>query len=290
MSSEKLVVTCAVTGSFNDRSNPVIPVTPEEIAQSALEAHEAGAAVVHIHVRDIETGRPSMEFKYYEEVVRRIRDNSDLILNLTTGPGGRFVPGEGDPKVAGPGTTLCHPDRRLEHVLRLRPELCSLDVGTMNFGPYVFANIPEHVEYMAEQMTEAGVKPEMEVFDMGHIEIANHLVETGRVKRPPIYQLCMGIRWGIPATPESMVFMKRALPPDAVWAAFGVGPTSFNMVAQSVLLGGNVRIGIEDTLHLAKGVPTSNNKELVEKAVAIMRVLGKEPATPEEARGLLHLR
>jgi uncharacterized protein (DUF849 family) len=287
---EKVVVTVSITGSFGDRSVPGLPVTPKEIAESALEAHEAGAAVAHIHVRDVETGKPSMELKLYEEVVQRIRDHSDMILNLSTGAGARFIPTDKDPIGMAPGSTLCTPQKRIEHVIRLKPEVCSLDAGSMNFGPHVFINYLPHVEWMAEHIERAGVKPELEVFDLGHVEIANHLLKTGRVRRPPLFQLCMGVNWGIPATSHHMVMMKQALPPDAIWAGFGIGETAFQMLAQSVLLGGNVRIGMEDTWYLEKGRRANGNEELVEKAVAILRILGKEPATSEEARDLLKLR
>jgi uncharacterized protein (DUF849 family) len=289
MDSNKVVVTVAVTGSFGDRSTPGIPVTPAEIAASAQGAYKAGASVAHIHVRDPETGKPSMELGLYEEVVRRIRDQSDMIINLSTGAGARFVPDDQDPVGFAPGSTLCGPQRRIEHVLRLRPEICSLDVGSFNFGPNVFVNHVPHVEWMAEQIRDAGVRPEMEVFDLGHIGIARHLMETGRVENPAMFQLCMGVSWGIPATPHNMVLMSRALPCDALWAGFGVGPTSFPMLAQAALLGGNVRIGMEDNLYLERGRPASGNRELVEKAVAILRLLEKEPATPAEARALLHI-
>jgi uncharacterized protein (DUF849 family) len=289
MSSDKVVVTVAVTGSFGDRSTPALPVTPKEIADSALEAYEAGASVAHIHVRDIETGNPSMDFELYQEVAQRIRDHSDMILNLTTGAGGRFIPDDRDPIGIAPGSTLSRPMKRIEHVLRLRPEICSLDMGSLNFGPHVFVNVLSHVEWMAEQIRDAGVKPEMEVFDLGHIDISRHLLETQRVKHPPLFQLCMGIRWGIPATPQNMMIMSQALPADSIWAGFGIGPTAFPMVGQSVLLGGNVRIGMEDNLYLEKGRPAADNKELVEKGVTIIRALGKEPATVEEARVLLRL-
>lgn len=290
MSSNKVVVTVAVTGSFGDRSTPSLPITPKEIADSALEAFEAGASVAHIHVRDIETGIPSMDFELYREVTQRIRDHSDMILNLTTGAGGRFIPDDKDPTGVAPGSTLSPPKKRIEHVLRLRPEICSLDMGSLNFGPHVFVNVLSHVEWMAEQIRDAGVKPEMEVFDLGHIDISRHLLETQKIKHPPLFQLCMGIRWGIPATPQNMVIMSQALPADAIWAGFGIGPTAFPMVGQSVLLGGNVRIGMEDNLYLEKGRPAASNKELVEKGVAIIRALGKEPASVEEARSLLQLR
>jgi uncharacterized protein (DUF849 family) len=287
---EKLIITVSVTGSFGDRSTPGLPITPKEIAESALEAYRAGAAVAHIHVRDVVTGKPSMEFKHYEEVVQRIRESSGMIINLSTGAGARFIPNDQDPMGLAPGSTLCIPQKRIEHVMRLEPEICSLDVGSMNFGPHVFVNSLSHVEWMAEQIREAGVKPEMEVFDLGHIEIANHLLKTGRVKPPPLFQLCMGVPWGIPATPNNMILMRQVLTPDAIWAGFGIGATAFPMLTQSILLGGNIRIGMEDTLYLEKGKHASSNKALVEKAVAIMKILDKEPATPEEAKDLIQLR
>jgi uncharacterized protein (DUF849 family) len=287
---EKLIITVSVTGSFGDRSTPGLPITPIEIAESALEAYRAGAAVAHIHVRDVVTGKPSMEFKHYEEVVQRIRESSDMIINLSTGAGARFIPNDQDLIGFAPGSNLWSPQKRIEHVMRLKPEICSLDVGSMNFGPHVFVNSLSHVEWMAEQIREAGVKPEMEVFDLGHIEIANHLLKTGRVKRPPLFQLCMGVPWGIPATPNNMIIMRQALTPDAIWAGFGIGATAFPMLTQSILLGGNIRIGMEDTLYLEKGKQASSNKALVEKAVAIMKILDKEPATPEEAKDLIQLR
>ena len=290
MDSEKVVLTVSVTGSIGDRSsNPALPVTPKEIAESAVEAAAAGAAVAHIHVRDIQTAKPSMELQLYEETVRRIRDHSDIILNLTTGAGARFIPAEDDPSRPGPGTTLSSPQRRIEHVLALRPEICSLDVGSMDFGPHLFVNYLSHVEWMAEQIGAAGVKPELEVFDMGHIEKAKHLIRTGRIKSPPLFQLCTGIRWGIPAMPESMIAMKGLLPPDAIWTGFGIGATAFPMVAVAAVLGGNVRIGFEDSLYIEKGKLAASNRQLVEKAVTLLRLLGKEPARPAEARRLLNL-
>ena len=290
MGSEKVVVTVSVTGSIGDRAaNPALPVTPKEIAESAVEAGRAGAAVAHIHVRDVQTGKPSMEMQLYEETVRRIRDHSDIILNLTTGAGARFIPAEADPSHPGPGTTLSPPQKRIDHVLALKPEICSLDVGSMDFGPHLFINYLPHVEWMAERISDAGVKPELEVFDIGHIEKAKHLIRTGKIKSPPLFQLCTGIRWGIPATPEGMIAMKGFLPDDAAWTGFGIGATAFPMVALAAILGGNVRIGFEDCLFIEKGKPASSNRELVERAVTILRLLGKEPARPDEARKLLKL-
>ncbi len=289
MDPDKVVVTVCVTGSFGDSTNPAIPVTPKQIAESACEAFDGGAAVAHIHVRDVKTGAPSMEFHLYDDTIQRIRDHSDMIINLSTGAGARFVPDNQEPMGLGPGSTLCAPEKRIEHVLRLKPEICSLDVGSLNFGPHVFVNTLSHVEWMAEQIGVMGVKPELEVFDLGHIEIAKHLLKTGKVKRPPLFQLCMGIRWGIPATSANMVGMVERLPADSIWTGFGIAASAFPMLAQAVLLGGNVRIGLEDTLFVAEGRRASSNKELVQRAIEIVKALGKEPATPSEARVLLHL-
>ena len=290
MDSEKVILTVSVTGSFGDATNPVIPITPKQIAESALEAYHVGAAATHIHVRDVKTGTPSMEFGLYEETVQRIRDHSDMIINLSTGAGARFVPDDREPMGLGPDSTLCVPEKRIEHVLRLKPEICSLDVGSLNFGPHVFVNTLSHVEWMAEQIGALGAKPELEVFDLGHIDIAEHLLETGKVKRPPLFQLCMGIRWGIPATSANMLAMVERLPADSIWTGFGIAASAFPMCAQSILLGGNVRIGIEDTLFVAKGKRASSNKELVQKAVEMIQILDKQLATPDEARALFHLR
>ncbi|QTA92925.1 3-keto-5-aminohexanoate cleavage protein [Desulfonema magnum] len=289
MNSNKIVITAAVTGSFGDRSVSSLPITPEEIANSALEAYEAGASVAHIHVRDVDTGRPSMAFELYEEVVQRIRDRSDMILNLTTGAGARFAPDDQEPVGFAPESTLCSPQKRIDHVVRLKPEICSLDLGSVNFGSHVFVNCLPHVEQMAEQIQKAGVKPEMEIFDLGDIEIANHLLKTGIVQGPPLFQLCLGIKWGAPATPQNMISMKQSLPQDAIWGAFSIGAASFPMMTQSALLGGNVRVGLEDNLYMEKNRRASGNKPLVEKAVTILRLLEKEPATPDEVRERLQL-
>ena len=288
MNTNKIVVTVAVTGSLGDKAkHPVIPVTPKEIAESALEAHSAGAAVAHIHVRDPETGLPSMEFDLYKEVQDRIRSASDMLINLTAGPGAKIIPDDSDPPQLGTQSAWCSPRKRTEHVVGLKPDLCSLDVGSLNFGPGVFANYLPFTEEMAKRMNEAGIKPELEVFDMGHIGIGRHLVETGLVATPTIFQLCMGINWGIPANIKNMLAMIDVLPKDAIWAAFAVGPNSFPMVAYSALLGGNVRVGFEDNFFLSRGVEAKSNVQMVEKAVGIIRALDKEPATVEEAREIL---
>lgn len=289
--TDRTIVTCALTGSFDTpKKNPAVPVTPRQIAQSALDAASAGAAIVHIHVRDPETGAPSMELALYREVVERIRErNGDVILNLTTGAGGRFVPGEADPAVAGPGTTFVTPEARTRHVGELKPEICTLDIATMNFGEHLFLNTPSHLRAMARAIREAGVKPEIEVFDLGHIELARHLITEGHLARPPLFQLCLGIPWGAPATPETLVAMRARLPEDAVWSAFGIGRAEFPMLAVAAGMGGHVRVGLEDNLYLGRGKLAPSNAALVEKAVSLLAHIDREPATPAEARAILGL-
>lgn len=286
----KIIITVAVTGAAGEKEkHPGLPITPREIAQSAKEAHSAGASVVHVHVRDPQTGKQSMATELYREVFERIRESSDMIVNLTMGPGGQVYPGRTDPVALGPGTIWHSPERRSDHIVQLRPDMCSLDVGTINMKERIFANAFPHVLEMASRIQEAGVRPELEVFDLGHIEIAKSLIEKGLVKSPPIFQLCLGVPWGIPATPKNMLVMKEALPPDAVWSALGVGPASFPMAAQSVLLGGNVRVGFEDNYYLSRGVHAGSNAELVEKAARIIDILGAEVASVSDAKSILGL-
>ncbi|MFL5183235.1 MAG: 3-keto-5-aminohexanoate cleavage protein, partial [Microvirga sp.] len=223
--SRKTVITCALTGSFDTPSkNPAVPVTPAEIANSALDAAKAGAAVVHIHVRDPKTTKPSMELALYQEVVDRIRDkNGDVVLNLTTGAGGRFAPDPAEPRKAGEGTTLTTPAIRMRHIEAIRPPICTLDVATMNFGETIFANTPSHLREMADRAKAAGAKPEIEVFDLGHIELAKRLIADGHLAEPPLFQICLGISYGAPATPETLIQMRDRLPKNAAWSAFGIG-------------------------------------------------------------------
>jgi uncharacterized protein (DUF849 family) len=290
--ARKVVITCAVTGGFGTKAdNPALPVTPEEIAGSALEAAEAGAAVVHIHVRDPETERPSMDLALYREVVERIRErNGEVVVNLTAGAGARFVPDADDPRTPGEGTTLASPAERTRHVAALRPGLASLDVGSMNFGEHVFVNTPAHLREMAERMRDAGAKPEIEVFDLGHIALARRLIADGFIDSPPLFQLCLGIPWGAPATPQTLMQMHAHLPQDAVWAGFGIARQQFPMVAMAAALGGHVRVGLEDNHYLEKGVLARSNAVLVERAAAILSLTGHEVATPAEAREILGVR
>lgn len=286
------IVSCAVTGSFPTREhNEALPVTPEEIAGSAIEAARAGAAICHLHVRDPETGRPSMELEYYREAVRRIRESgTDMIINLTTGPGGRYIPRDDEPAKAAPGTLLTTGEIRTQHVVELKPELCSLDLNTMWFGGGAVINSPKSVRTMAERIYAAGVKPELEVFDTGDIALAHELIGEGALRMPALFQLVMGVKYGMPATTEGLAFARSLLPGGCEWAAFGASRMAFPMLAQAFLLGGHCRIGMEDTVYLAKGQKTPGNGALVEKAGRIIHELGGRVATVAEAREILGLR
>ncbi|HLN10921.1 MAG TPA: 3-keto-5-aminohexanoate cleavage protein [Xanthobacteraceae bacterium] len=288
----KRILTCAVTGaSPSIGKHPAIPITPQQIAEAAIGAARAGAAVAHIHVRDPDTGAPSMELELYREAVNRIRDGGvDILINLTTGPGGRFVPGQDDPNVPGPGSHLCTPIVRVRHVLELKPDIWSLDFATMWFGDSAFVNAPPILGEMARLISQAGVLPELEVFDTGDIHLARHFLDTGVLASPGFFQIVLGVRYGAAAIPESMLYMRNLLPPGSRWSAFGTSSQQFPMLAQSLLLGGNLRVGLEDTLYLEKGVLAPDNAALVEKGVKIMRSLGFEPATPSEARAMLGIR
>jgi uncharacterized protein (DUF849 family) len=287
----KTIVSCAVTGNQTTLAqHPGLPCTPQQIADACIGAAKAGAAITHIHVR-YPDGRPSMEVAHYKEVVDRIRDSAtDVIINLTTGPGQRFIPGKDDPSVAAPGTTLTTPMRRVEHVLALRPEICTLDLNTMWSGTSAVINSPESISTMAKAMKEAGSKPELEVFDSGDIQLAKQLIKDGVLDSPALFQIVTGIRFGFEMTPQTMAYARSILPPDAVWAGFGIGRMAFPMVAQAFLLGGHVRVGLEDAVNLRRGVLTPDNAAMVAKAVHIVDELGGEIATVAEAREILGLR
>jgi len=287
----KVMISCAVTGSADTPGrNPAVPVTPQQIAQSAIDAAKAGAAIVHIHVRDPQTTKPSMELAHYREVVDRIRQSGcEALVNLTTGPGARYVPGEDDPQKPGPGTTMRPPAQRVRHILELRPDICSLDMGSMNMGQQVFVNTPAHLQIMATAIRDAGVLPELEVFEAGHLVLAKRMIENGHIKPPGMFQICLGISWAQPATSEAMSYMRSLLPPDAPWFAFGISLHQFPMAAQAVLLGGHPRVGLEDNLYLEKGKLAPSNAALVEKAGRIIEILGDVIATPADAREILGL-
>jgi uncharacterized protein (DUF849 family) len=280
----KVMISCAVTGSADTPGrNPAVPVTPQQIAQSAIDAGKAGAAIVHVHVRDPKTTRPSMELALYREVMDRIRaSGSDVLINLTTGPGARFVPGDEDPEKPGRGTTMKLPAERVRHVVELKP-----DMGSLNMGPHVFVNTPSHLEAMAVAIRDAGVLPELEVFETGHLLLAKRMIENGHIKPPGMFQICLGISWGQPATPEAMSYMRTLLPASSPWFAFGISLHQFPMVAQAVLLGGHPRVGLEDNIYLEKGKPAPSNAALVEKAAKIIEILGDIVATPADARQIL---
>jgi len=291
MINPKTFITCAITGNITKpEQSPYLPITPQQIADSALEAAEAGAAVAHIHVRDPATGRPSMEVDYYRDVMDRIRaKNRDLIINLTTGPGGRFVPSEHDPKVAGPGSTLMQPEKRVEHVELLRPDICTLDLNTMNSGGEVVINTPRNVRRMADRMRAARVLPEIELFDSGDCHLARDMFADGTLEGPGLFSLVLGVKYGFNPSPETMMYARGLLPPGAIWSGFGLGRTEFPMVAQAWLLGGHVRVGMEDNLYMSRGVLAKTNAELVEHAAGILRMLGAEIASAKDARAMLKL-
>lgn len=292
--SNPLIITCAITGGHNSYANnfrgyPDYPVTPEQIANSAIEAAQAGAAIAHIHVRDPRTGERSGDPALFREVVERIRDSgSELLINLTSSEGARFIPDSVNPSVGGPGTTLKPALDRLVHIEELKPDICTLDVGTFNFGDVIFVNTPEDLRIMAKRIQEIGVKPEIEVFELGHIEFAKKLIAEGLVDNPPMFQICLGIPHAAPATPDVLNIMQSRLPAGARWSAFGISRAEFRIAALSVAHGGNVRVGLEDNLYLGKG-EFASNAQLVEKAVRVVRELGAEPATPNIARQMLGL-
>jgi uncharacterized protein (DUF849 family) len=287
----RVIVTCAVTGNqTTPEMTPHLPITPEQIAEACLGAAEAGAAIAHIHVRDPKTGAPSMEFDHYREVIERIRaKNRTLVINLTTGPGGRFAPHPDDPKIAGPGTTLMRPEDRVAHVAQLKPDICSLDLNTMNSGKQVVINTPPNLRRMAAVIREAGVRPELELFDSGDIALCRDLISDGTLQEPIFCSIVMGVKYGFQPSPETVLYARSLLPPGTLWTAFATGRWAFPMVAQSVLAGGHVRVGLEDAIYLDKGVLAQSNAAMVEKARGIIEMLGGQIATASEARQMLSL-
>ena len=282
-----VVVSCAVTGAGDTvDKHPAIPVTPEQIANSAIEAADAGAAIVHLHVRDPETGKGSRDINLFKETVELVRKSGrNVLINLTAGMGGDLVVDDENPEVPAEGTDLISAEERMAHVELLRPDIASLDCGTINFdnANYVYIQTPNMLRAMAARYAEIGVKPEMEVFDLGHLRFANQMVSEGLIKGPPMYQVCLGIPWGAGADSATMTAMVGQLPRDAFWSGFGISRTQMPMAAQAMLLGGNVRVGLEDNLYLEKGVPASN-AQLVEKAVRIIRDLGGQICDADQAR------
>ena len=292
--NREVFITCAVTGSGDTagRSDKV-PVTPREIADAAIEAAEAGAAVAHIHVRDPDTGAPARDLALYAEVVDYIKQAKvDVVLNLTAGMGGDLVIGSAQqPLPLNPvSTDMIGASERLEHVAALLPEICTLDCGTMNFGEgdYIMTNTPSMLKAMAQQIQSLGVRPEIEVFDSGHLELAKWLKDQGLIDDPVVVQLCMGIAWGAPDDIATLNALVQNLPDDWVFSAFSIGRNQLPYVALAMLSGGNIRVGLEDNLWLAKGRLASNG-DLVARAVAIATSMGYSIMGPQQVREKLKL-
>ena len=293
MPNREVFITCAVTGSGStqDRSE-LVPRSPEQIANAAIDAAKAGAAIVHCHVRDPETGKPSRKVEYYREVTERIRDaDIDVVLNLTAGMGGDLVLG-GTAKPLPPveGTDMISAAERMEHVRQCLPEICTLDCGTMNFAEadYVMTNTPGMLREMGGMMTSLGVKPEIEAFDTGHLWFAKELVREGVLKDDALVQLCMGVPWGAPDDLNTFMAMVNNVPENWTWSAFSLGRHQMPYVAATVLAGGNVRVGLEDNLWLGKG-QLATNAQLVERAVSIIENLGSTVIGPDAVRDRLGL-
>jgi uncharacterized protein (DUF849 family) len=289
---KKTIITCAITGNITKpEQHPGLPITPQQIARACLDAAQAGAAVVHIHVRDPETGSPSMKLQHYAEVMTRIRaENTDLVINLTTGPGGRFIPSRDNPQIAAAGSTLMAPERRVEHIAALKPDIATLDLNTMNSGADVVINTVASVTRMAKVINDAGVTPEIEIFDSGDLHMALDLMRDGVLQGPGLFSFVLGVKYGFSASPETMAYARSLLPPGATWTGFGIGRHAFPMVAQAWLLGGHVRVGFEDNLFISKGELAKDNAQLVARARLIVESIGGSIATAQEARTMLGLR
>ena len=287
-----VIVTCAVTGAGDTRDkNTHVPVTPQEIADSAIASAKAGAAVVHVHVRDPDTAKGSRDVDLFRKTVGLIRDSdTDVVINLTSGMGGDWMPSESDPALPGPGTDMIGPEDRLAHVFACKPEICSLDCGTMNFGNgnEIYISTPPYLRKMASMVQQIGVKPELEVFELGHIRFAKQMIAEGIIDSPPMFQICLGIPWGADQSVDNMKVMKDELPKDATWASFGISRMQMPMAAAAVAMGGNVRVGLEDNIYLDRGVP-ARNEQLVERVVGIIERMGGNVLTPVEARAKLNL-
>ena len=284
----KRILTCAVTGAAPIGKDKQVPVTPKEIAESCIGAAGAGAAVTHIHVRNPQTTGGSMELKYYKEVVDRIRDSKvDVLINLTTGSGANFSPTRDNPGLAGPGSVMKTAVERTQHVVALKPDICSLDFQTMWMNRNAMINPPEMIAEMAGYIYTAGVFPEYEVFDTGDVHLAKKLIKDGVLKGPGFFQIVLGAGFGASPSVETILYMKSLLPQGATWAAFGIARMEFPMLAQTFLLGGHIRVGFEDNRYLKYGMPAPTNAALVEKAKRIVESLDGELATPKEAKAIL---
>ena len=270
---QKLIITAALIGSAPTRGqNPHLPYTPGEIAEEAIRSWRAGASIVHIHVRDPKTGKPAFEKKLFAEVVQRVREKSDLLINLTTSS---F-------SLSGPNIN----EKRLMP-LELKPDICSLDVGSLNFRGSIFINPPEWGDMAAESMSRAGVKPEVELFDLGHAIQAGDMVKRGLLQAPPYFQICLGVKWGAPADIDTLLTFLSHLPQGSQWSVLGVGPHQLPLTTHAMLLGGHVRVGFEDNLYFSRGVKAKSNAEFVERTVKLAKLLQREVATCAEARTIL---
>ncbi len=291
--NRNVIITCAVTGSGDSPGKtPYIPVTPKEIADASIEAARAGAAIAHIHVRNPKTGKPSRNPELYREVVERIRNsNVDVIINLTTGMGGDLYLGpDSNPLALADETDLVGQLERMIHVEELLPEICTLDCGSFNYagGNYVYVSSPDMLRTGAKRLQKIGVKPELEVFDLGHIWFAKQMIAEGLLDSKPLFQVCLNVRWGAEGSTRNFQTLVDNLPEEANWAGFSLGAKEMGTVAQSILLGGNVRVGLEDNLYLEKGVPATN-AQLVERARTIVELMGAKIQSAAEARETLGL-
>ncbi|PDT76965.1 3-keto-5-aminohexanoate cleavage protein [Sinorhizobium sp. BJ1] len=291
--NREVFITCAVTGGSDTAGTTRnVPRSPKEIADAAIEAAKAGAAVAHIHVRDPETGAPSRRNDLYKEVTDRIRQAStDVVLNITAGMGADVVVGSAEqPLPLAPSTDLCGATERFSHIAECLPEICTLDCGTMNFndGDFVMANTPSTLRAMAKMTTDHGVRPEIEVFDTGHLWFAKQLVDEGLIDDPVLVQLCMGIRWGAPNDLNTFLVMANSVPANWTFSAFSIGRDAIAYPAAAVLVGGNVRVGLEDNLYVSKG-QFATNGQLVERAVNVVENMGARVVGPEEVREKLKL-
>ena len=282
--NKDVILTCAVTGSGDSHlKHPGVPSTPKQIADSAIEAAKAGAAIVHLHVREAD-GTPCRKLEYYEEAVDLIRQSGvDVIINLTTGMGGDYVEHPDDPTIFGPGSDMISPAERVKHIQVIKPEICTLDCGSFNYKTTAYLSTYAMLKESAKLITAAGVKTEVEAFELGHIWQAKELIREGYLPESTMFQLCMGLPFGAESTPRNLTTMIDALPQGVAWGAFGIGQDEFPMVAQAIINGGNARVGLEDNIYLEKGVFASNG-QLVEKAVKLIETLGAKTLTAAEAR------
>ncbi|QTM98981.1 3-keto-5-aminohexanoate cleavage protein [Sediminibacillus dalangtanensis] len=287
----KVLLTAAVTGAGDTtKKSKHVPVTPKEIAEAAIASAKAGATVAHVHARDPETGGISHHIDHYREIVDRIRESeTDVIINITSGGGGDFIPSLDTPAAGGNGTDMQTPAERHEPVGELLPEMCTLDCGSTNFGNMIYLSPTDWLREQAKLVQASGVKPELECFDTGHLRFAKQLIDEGLIDGDPMFQFCLGIPWGAEADVETMTYMKNRLPENAHWSAFGIGRMQLPIAAQAAMLGGNVRVGLEDNLYLSKGV-FARNDQLVEKAITMLHGNGMEVMTPQEARESYGLR